>query len=97
MENVFGSLQVYGEAWQVTSRRKFNSDEIAAIRKNEVVPSQFGKSVCFFLVSGGSTFIPMSNHGKQPEAGESIDMTKCELLTLERSGDDPIVRVEIGE
>lgn len=95
MENVFGSIQVYGESWQVTARRKFNDVELNAVRNTEVVPSKYGKSVCFFMKAGGTTYIPMSQQGVQLNEGESVDLTKCELLTLERTGDSPIMRVEV--
>lgn len=95
MENVFGSLQTYGEKWNVVASRPFNETEIAAVRSNSVVSSQYGKSVCFFMKGGGSTFIPMSTQGEQVELGSSIDMSKAKLVTLERPGDGKIVRVEL--
>lgn len=95
MENVFGTLTTYGENWQVTARRSFNEVEKNAVRTANVVPSNFGKSVCFFMKAGGSTYIPMSQKGVQLAEGSVVDINKCELITLERSGDAPITRVEI--
>lgn len=95
MENVFGTLQVYGESWQKVNERNFNSNEIDAVRSNSVVNSQYGKSVCFFLKGGGQTFIPVSKQGNDPELGSSIDMSAAKLVTLHRDGDGDIMRVEL--
>lgn len=94
-ENVFGSLQVYGENWQKVNERSFNDQEIAAVRSNSVVNSQYGKSVCFFLKGGGQSYIPLSKQGADVALGASIDMKAAKLVTLYRQGDGNIVRVEI--
>ena len=97
MENVFvnGSLTTYGESWKVVESRKFNDDEIQAVRSNTVVNSKYGKSVCFFMKRGGQTYIPMSNQGDDAALGSSIDMSNAKLVTLHREGDGNILRVEI--
>ena len=96
MENVFGgSLQVYGENWQKVNERAFNADEIASVRSNSVVNSQYGKSVCFFLKGGGQSYIPVSKQGADPALGSSIDLTTAKLVTLHREGDGDILRVEL--
>lgn len=96
MENVFGgSLQVYGENWQKVNERAFNADEIAAVRSNSVVNSQYGKSVCFFLKGGGQSYIPVSKQGADPALGSSIDLSTAKLVTLHREGDGDILRVEL--
>ena len=94
-ENVFGSLQKYGENWQKVAERNFNADEIKAVRSNSVVESQYGKSVCFFLAGGGQSYIPLSKQGNDAPLGSSIDMTAAKLVTLHREGDGDIVRVEL--
>ena len=97
MENVFGNgtLQVYGENWQKVSERAFNAEEIAAVRSNSVVNSQYGKSVCFFMKGGGQTYIPLSKQGADVELGSSIDMSAAKLVKLHREGDGDILRVEL--
>lgn len=99
MENVFatGSLTIYGENWQVKGRRGFTDAEKQAVRSTVVVDSKYGKSICFFMKAGGSTYIPMSNHGVQLGIGASVDMSKAELLTLSRTGESDILRVEIKD
>lgn len=95
MENVFGGLQKYGENWTVVESRNFNEAEIAAVRSNSVVNSQYGKSVCFFMRGGGQTYIPVSNQGADPALGSSIDLTTAKLVKLHREGDGNILRVEL--
>lgn len=94
-ENVFGGLQVYGENWQKVNERTFNAAEIAAVRSNSVVNSQYGKSVCFFMKGGGQTYIPLSNQGADAALGSSIDMNTAKVVTLHREGDGDILRVEL--
>ena len=95
MENVFGGLQKYGENWTVVESRNFNEAEIAAVRSNSVVNSQYGKSVCFFMKGRGQTYIPVSNQGADPALGSSIDLTTAKLVKLHREGDGNILRVEL--
>lgn len=94
MENVFGSLNVYGERWEKVGERKFNADEISAVREAKVVPSDWGLSVCFFMKAGGTTYIPVSKQGNQPTVGDVVDMNAVSLITVSRSGDGERLRVE---
>ena len=91
--NVFNSLMVYAGKWILKSKRNFAAEEIAAVSKAEVVTSQYGNSVCFHMVGGGQTFIPLSNDSNL-SIGETIDLSKAELLTLEKDGQSDIIRVK---
>lgn len=90
--NIFAGLQVYGGSWNVTNERSFDAEEIAAVNKAEVVASEFGNSVCFFMKTGGQTYIPLSNQSSL-SVGDSVDLSKAKLLTLHRDGNDDITRV----
>lgn len=90
--NIFNSLQVYGGSWNVVAERSFDAEEKNAVLKAEVVASEFGNSVCFFMKSGGQTFIPLSNQSSL-SIGDSVDMEKATLLTLHRDGNNDITRV----
>lgn len=92
--NVFSGLTVYGGSWNVVASRNFDAEEIAAVRKAEVVSSQYGSSVCFFMKSGGQTYIPLSNQSSLA-VGDDVDLSKAKLLTLHRDGDGDIMRVDI--
>ena len=91
---IFSTLRVYAGKWSVKSSRNFNEEEIAAVKSATVVPSQYGNSVCFMMVGGGQTYIPLANDATVG-VGESIDLTKAKLLTLEKEGESDIHRVSI--
>lgn len=93
MGNIFNSLRVYAGKWQLKDSRAFDAEEIAAVSSAVVVASQYGNSVCFTMVSGGQTFIPLSQNSAKA-VGESIDLASAKLLTLEKAGEADIFRVE---
>lgn len=92
--NIFSTLRTYAGKWSVKSSRAFTQEEIQAVESATVVPSQYGNSVCFMMVGGGLTYIPLTNDATVG-VGESIDLTKAKLLTLEREGESDINRVSI--
>jgi len=92
--NIFSSLKVYAGKWSVKSTRKFTSEEISAVDSAEVVPSKYGNSVLFNMVSGGSVYIPLSNTSTA-SVGDKVDLTKATILTLEKAGESDIIRVEV--
>ena len=91
--NIFAGLQVYAGKWNVVGSREFNDEEKAMINRAEVVASEYGNSVCFFMHSGGQTYIPLSNQSSL-SVGDSVDLAKAKLLTLHRDGNDDITRVD---
>lgn len=91
--NIFAGLQVYGGSWNVTGSRNFEAEEIAAVKEATVVNSEYGKSVCFFMKSGGTTYIPLSNQSGL-SVGDTVDMAKAKILTLHRDGNDDINRID---
>ena len=93
MANIFSSLRVYAGKWNLKSSRAFSPEEVAAVASAVVVASQYGNSVCFTMVGGGQTFIPLSNSSSKT-VGESIDLASAKLLTLEKNGESDIFRVE---
>lgn len=91
--NIFAGKNVYGEgAWQVTDRRSFEAEEISQVKNAEVVPSDYGLSVCFFMQKGGQIYIPLSRDSKL-NAGDSFDVANAEILTLHKEGSGTIERV----
>ena len=90
--NIFNALRVYAGKWSEKNVRDFSSEEVAAVEKAEVVESQYGFSVCFFMKSGGQTYVPLDQNSSKGE-GDIIDLTKAQLVTLQRPGDEDIYRV----
>ena len=55
--NIFSNLRVYAGKWSVKETRNFTADEISQVSQAVVVPSQYGNSVQFTMVSGGLVLI----------------------------------------
>ena len=90
--NIFSALRVYAGKWSVKDSRSFTSDEISAVEKATVVDSQYGQSVCFLMVGGGMTYIPLDQNSSKA-TGDEVDLTKAELVTLSKQGEADIYRV----
>ena len=91
---IFDNLRVYAGKWSVKEVRNFTANEIAQVSQAVVVPSQYGNSVQFTMVSGDLTFIPLDQNSNCA-TGEIIDLTKAKLTTLEKRGETDIYRVTI--
>ncbi len=91
--NIFSALKVYAGKWNVKETRDFTQEEINEIDTASVVDSQYGMSVCFFMKSGGQTYIPLSNDSNK-SVGDTIDLKTAKLLTLGRRGEADIFRVK---
>ena len=91
--NIFSALRVYAGKWNVKETRDFTQEEMDAIDTASVVDSQYGMSVCFFMKSGGQTYIPLSNDSSK-SVGDTIDLKTAKLLTLGRQGESDIFRVK---
>jgi len=94
---ILDSLRLYRGKWEESGRSNFSSEEINSIASAKVVASDFGHSVCFVLKNGGMKFMPVSNTSKASTAvGDTVDLSKAEVITLSREGDDDIQRIEIN-
>ena len=89
MEEIINSLE---KSWVVTNSRPFTPEEITAVNSAEVVASQYGNSVCFFMKGGGQTYIPLSEQSKLA-VGDELDLKTAKLITLSRKENDDIYRV----
>lgn len=92
---ILSSLRTYRGKWSVSDRQKFDASELESIESNEVVPSEYGNSVRLNKKNGEVAFLPISNTSKDVNIGESVDLAKCFVLTLSRTGDDDIYRIEV--
>lgn len=91
--NIFSSLRVYAGKWNLKASRVFEAEEIAAVDKAEVVSSQFGNSVCFHFKAGGQSYVPLSNDSNLA-VGDTVDLSKAQVLTLSKEGESDIYRVK---
>ena len=78
--------------WKVKGLRSFNIEERLAVNRAEVVPSDNGNSVCFFMNAGGQTYIPLDKNSELC-VGDALDMNTAKIITLCRKGKSDIVRV----
>ncbi len=92
--NIFKKVKMYATKWQETECRNFTNEEIAAVQSATVVASQYGNSVCFFMVEGGQCYIPLDRDSTLG-VGESVDLHAAKLKTLSKQGEDDIMRVSI--
>ena len=90
--NIFNAWRIYAGKWSEKDVRNFAPEEVAAVDKAEVVESQYGFSVCFFMKSGGQTYVPLDQNSSLG-IGAVIDLTKAQLVTLQRPGEQDIYRV----
>lgn len=92
--NIFNALRIYAGKWSEKSSRQFTSEEITAVDRAEVVESQYGLSVCFFMSGGGQSYIPLDQNSSLG-IGAQVDLTKAQIVTLTRPGEEDIYRVRI--
>lgn len=93
MASIFSSLREYAGKWSEKSRRGFSIEEKAEVASATVVPSQYGSSVCFMMKSGGQKYIPLANTSSA-QVGDTVNLDNAQLVTLQKSGEEDIVRVE---
>lgn len=92
--NIFNALRVYAGKWNEKEVNNFQAEEIALVDRTEVVESQYGLSVCFFLKAGGQSYIPLDQNSAAA-IGDSVDLTTAKLVTLQKQGEKDIYRVRI--
>jgi hypothetical protein len=90
--NIFSALRVYAGKWQVKETKKFSQEEIDLVDRAEVVDSQYGQSVCFFMKSGGQTYIPLDQNSSKA-TGDTVDLSQASIVTLSKQGEADIYRV----
>ena len=89
--NIFNALCVYAK-WSEKNVRAFTPEEIEAVAATKVVESKYGLSVCFTMTSGGNSYIPL-DQSSTLTVNDTVDLTKAQLVTLQKQGEDDIYRV----
>ena len=87
-------MRIYAGKWNEKEVNAFSQEEIDSISKAEVVESQYGLSVCFYLKAGGQAYIPLDQNASA-SLGDTIDLSKAKVVTLSKAGEDDIYRVRI--
>ena len=91
---LFSNKQVYADKWSVKSVAPMSADDAALFNKAIVVPSEFGMSVEFHMVSGGKCYIPVDTECVV-QIGEELNPMSLEVVILERLGDEDIERIRV--
>ena len=93
--NIFATLKAYANSFKPVNTRDFTQEDLNLVSKAEVVLSQYGLSVCFFMTDGCQKYIPLSRDSVACE-GDTVDLKKAKILTLKKEGsDEKIDRIEI--
>lgn len=90
--NIFSALRVYAGKWSEKAVRAFSAEEQSACTEAKVVDSQYGQSVCFMMVGGGQTYIPLDQNSSKA-TGDTVDLSTAQLVTLSKQGEADIYRV----
>src|SRR5574343_1100808 len=90
--SLFSGIRTYNGAWSLKGSEKLGESDVKEIASAKVVESQFGKSVCFALVSGQSKYIGLSRDCESIEVGTELDVNSIEIQTLGRLGDSDIFK-----
>ncbi len=80
-----------GNRWIMIKSRSFCHEEIILVDHAEVVSSEYGKRVCFYMRSGDNIYIPLSNSSTLC-VGDAFDINSAKYLTL-TNGEHEINRV----
>lgn len=101
MSSIFDAVKLYESEWTEVNSRKFTPEECKSVQGCSVVPSQYGKSVCFLFVNG-KRYIPL-----EPTAtvavGDTLAVDKLKIVALKYSGTNTqqkvtdILRIRIEE
>lgn len=89
---IFDDLKSYGGKWKVKSTRKLSKEELDMVSSAKVVDSKYGNSCCFFMKNGTTKYMPMSKDAASI-AGDTLDLTAIDIVTLWKEDADDINRV----
>ena len=94
MSTLFDECRSYAGKWSPKNSRSFTDEEKKMVSRAEVVASNYGSSVCFHMVAGDKRYIPLSTNSSAT-VGETVDLNKAKILTLEKEGEMDITRIDI--
>lgn len=90
--NLFNNLKVYATKWEISSERSLSNEEIQSVSSAVVVAGAYGNSVCFHMVKGGQTYLPLDTRSTV-SVGDTIDVKKAKIVTFSKEGADDIHKV----
>ena len=82
--------------WRVVNKRNLTQEEKESIENAEIVKSDFGMSVCFTLINGESSEVPLSTVSySDTHIGDIVDLDSISIITLHNDYDEEIHRIEL--
>lgn len=95
--NTIFDLEIfYHREWQQKEKRKFTEEELGVVSHAIVIKTQYGFSVEFHLISGGCTYIPLTNDSKVKD-GDRIQLDDAYIITLCKLGEKDIYRIAYND
>lgn len=93
MESIFDGMKSYTSEWVELDSRAFNEKEQSQIANAVVKQADYGKSVCFTMVSGKMHYIPLEKSCSHFGIGEELNVQDMKVVSLEYKGSDPAMKV----
>lgn len=78
---IFDNLVTLERRWEEISRRPLSEEEKAMVAKATVISGQYGRKVCFMLVSGRTCEFPLDYSSDVP-VGTEVNVDNMEVITL---------------
>lgn len=90
----FEGKKEYAGNWNVKSVEAFPKEDADLVASATVVEGNFGLSVCFVMKVGGMFFQPVDQNSACA-IGDSVDLSKAQIVTLYKSGEADIQRIRV--
>jgi hypothetical protein len=92
--NIFNDGFTYANSWEEVENVAMPESLKINVSKIKVVDSQYGKSACFFMKSGGLKFFPIHRDLQDTlEVEQVLDPQKVRLIVIQREGDGQKLRI----
>ena len=94
---IFSKFDTFERRWAEIARRPLSDEEKALITEATVTSNQYGKLVCFALISGQTCEITLDPNSDVP-VGTKINVDNLEVITLKciKGEEDIINRISIN-
>ena len=92
--SMFEGMRLYPIGWKKVATREFTDAEKKAISEAKVVPSNYGRSVCFMMPSLGKVGYIALEPIADVELGDILDLDRLRIVSLEYEGTDTSIKVK---
>ena len=93
--SIFSELK-WERPWRVVDKRNLTQEEKEFVESAEIVKSDFGMSVCFTLINGETSKVPLSTISySNTHIGDIVNINSIKVITLHNDYDEEIHRIEL--